>query len=983
MEPIYNDMEKKTKTMNGALDKLRIAMNDVSNTGAISSESINFTEVGRTLIVNYFKLPGTKKKFEAEQLVEILPGTGRSSNQIRFNKLTFYTAMGSKQSLTTEHLMASAFEEVAMPTLKRGRRLEEAEEKGRMKNKLRKMGRQSNKADGGGGGAVVVEEGFEMITFKIPTTLEGRKSVLRSVGVDSSVGADPSTVGAIAMLAQYDQHVKSQTTRCRGNAINAKVKAVVSRTPAEKEKAVSEVVTKLVAALPSVDLVSPRAFADIMKNQITAVEVCKTIDMNQSLNITGVEALRKMIKTSTGLSFVPNKSELSDCFKLINQAAHSLVGSDNPADIGVDSARLDFGKCVSELIRRTVVGRTDPKTGERLLEVHFQVTMDGAVLVQGQLTLLMAGFKVVTKTHSQSAYNCLPCIVAIMPEQKKLVDKFIGPLFRWCEEMERTGLVVDGVTYRLQFKYPMDQKGVWACSQSGCPSSVLHSHPCSYCECRHENLGEKTTSTGCLWCENIKKESKFCYHAALMGTAAETLTRQQMLTETTRNWLNPVAMPKSSDLKPKWVEYANYLGLDSTLTVDKLTHSIQVWYKTNGVTREEGEFCYDRCSMQRVKTNINLRFTTEQLDAALAEQMPYGVEAKSVSDQHTQLRLLLGKVLAVEAYILKMRSVGADPMVGDPTKFIPDVLHLDLRIGGKLLTLLFQECYRRYRVKEQATTIANLVLDLINKQCLRDNSEVGANFNVVPPNAGKKVSTISLGTRRMAKIFAKVDDIVTIIFSAGEMKDADVARKQDLRSVMTKWKIILATVNKPVITKAEVFELQLLMDSFGELYVTLFGSEQISNYVHFVISGHICEFMLLNGSLLRFSNIGWEALNAVIKKHYHNHTQRGGYTHSSKDGRVNCLPVAQALLRYIQRLWLYWLNNANGDVAPDWLAKLLIPLQQQLQLQRSTVKKENRRLATSAAGKKNKAVEVKDSKSWLYNHNELLWLSGELFEQEE
>ena len=54
-------------------------------------------------------------------------------------------------------------------------------------------------------------------------------------------------------------------------------------------------------------------------------------------------------------------------------------------------------------------------------------------------------------------------------------------------------------------------------------------------------------------------------------------------------------------------------------------------------------------------------------------------------------------------------------------------------------------------------------------------------------------------------------------------------------------------------------------DHFFQMWVELHGQQGVTNYLHMIGSGHMLEYMRCWGNLTKYSQQGWEALNALIK----------------------------------------------------------------------------------------------------------------------
>ena len=102
---------------------------------------------------------------------------------------------------------------------------------------------------------------------------------------------------------------------------------------------------------------------------------------------------------------------------------------------------------------------------------------------------------------------------------------------------------------------------------------------------------------------------------------------------------------------------------------------------------------------------------------------------------------------------------------------------------------------------------------------------------------------------------------------------------------------------KEDLTRDEVLDFQRNMDTFFQKWVTLFGDEGVTNYVHYLGSGHIAEYLLHWGNISSHSQQGWEAFNAAFKSFFYNRTQRGGAVSRGEGERTRLKPMARWLQR--------------------------------------------------------------------------------------
>ena len=84
------------------------------------------------------------------------------------------------------------------------------------------------------------------------------------------------------------------------------------------------------------------------------------------------------------------------------------------------------------------------------------------------------------------------------------------------------------------------------------------------------------------------------------------------------------------------------------------------------------------------------------------------------------------------------------------------------------------------------------------------------------------------------------------------------------------------------------------------------GGEVVSNYMHMIGAGHFHDFMQRYGGLKKYSNDGWEALNADLQWWFHHCTQRGG-----NQGKGEFEKIALSLCRRTMRKLYLRTNKAE------------------------------------------------------------------------
>ena len=107
---------------------------------------------------------------------------------------------------------------------------------------------------------------------------------------------------------------------------------------------------------------------------------------------------------------------------------------------------------------------------------------------------------------------------------------------------------------------------------------------------------------------------------------------------------------------------------------------------------------------------------------------------------------------------------------------------------------------------------------------------------------------------------------------------------------------------------------------FYQSWIELFGYHGITNYIHMIGVGHMLEYMQQHGNLNRYSQQGWEALNALIKLFFFRRTTKGGK--NSGESVTNLKSKLVPIGRLIQRRLLWVCNLVPHNL---WDADFVMP----------------------------------------------------------
>ena len=102
-------------------------------------------------------------------------------------------------------------------------------------------------------------------------------------------------------------------------------------------------------------------------------------------------------------------------------------------------------------------------------------------------------------------------------------------------------------------------------------------------------------------------------------------------------------------------------------------------------------------------------------------------------------------------------------------------------------------------------------------------------------------------------------------------------KRTDFKKLFKEYSAMMMALNqKEDFTDKQIVDVGRMIDRWGELYLTLCGSSQVTNYIHALIAGHITYFLRQYKNLYRYANIGFEAFMGVTRAYIGRRTNRCG-----------------------------------------------------------------------------------------------------------
>ncbi len=210
------------------------------------------------------------------------------------------------------------------------------------------------------------------------------------------------------------------------------------------------------------------------------------------------------------------------------------------------------------------------------------------------------------------------------------------------------------------------------------------------------------------------------------------------------------------------------------------------------------------------------------------------------------------------------------------SQIIPCIMHLENRVGEKLITVLLARASEAYQKRNTRglQCFAARIQEIVNTRILG---------TVYRPkqwkmHLGEKNDTVlkvSLSNKKTRQFVENIGVLIDYVFDHPE----DAEQRRIWHYLIDRYcQAMDILLLRREYTDDEIEEFQSLIDDFFVAYVEESGAgkEGITNYIHMLGSAHIKHYMKLHRNLYKFSQQGWESLNDKFKLIFFNHTQRGG-----------------------------------------------------------------------------------------------------------
>ncbi|KAI2494593.1 hypothetical protein MHU86_19918 [Fragilaria crotonensis] len=482
----------------------------------------------------------------------------------------------------------------------------------------------------------------------------------------------------------------------------------------------------------------------------------------------------------------------------------------------------------------------------------------------------------------QSRNLCFPLRIVIAKDSKKTLDGF-RPLYNLFNSGEVSRALR---CHAFKMSFPGDMKLQWGALDDGGAAKVKEKF-CYICPCRSSTLHVPQDKSQCALCKNKapptngEVEERHCYHYPFL---MDPNVRQELVDE-----------------------LGVLTSLRDVIMNDANNNNQQKMY-----VRQSGQVMIDGDTMdidnQPSEPNMRAlwsRHITDELASRGMEVMG------TLSERQQRLReQLVNEQRAHHIARMLSESEPKDQAMYLVLQAVVCILHLENRVGLKSIESILRSGLSNARKGILEWTVASgakrrqeeyigCITTIIQTQIL--GSLMAPSQWRFPLTEEGNVGTLSMDNNRTRSVMNSIELLIEVSFPNSD------DNKRRLLRCFPRYRAAMIILRKDTdATLDEISTFQDHIDAWFQDWVTVYGREGCTNYTHMLSSSHVMRYMQEWKCLHRFSQQGWEALNALIKAYFFRRTNRGGLSKNATK-KSKLLGIA----RWLQRRIMWY--SGNGD----------------------------------------------------------------------
>jgi hypothetical protein len=652
-------------------------------------------------------------------------------------------------------------------------------------------------------------------------------------------------------------------------------------------------------------------------------KILKAMDIaGFKLSLAGIEVLRHVENSSKyGRGTLPSKSTILRSARKLEAAALSIC----PFTM-IGRTFQDESQHHDEELEDNIVGEGFEFDAVKVTETLFRafglmdeakrrpvelgLASDGAQLTN-TVSHVAAGLKFndvamrdpFTKQHMllhspdslvQSRNLCFPLRIVIAKDSKKTLEGFCS-----LYKSFNAGDVAEALECRpFKMSFPGDMKLQWGALDEGGAAKVKERF-CYICPCRSSTIHVPQDKTKCLLCiekaeggrDGEAQDDEDCYHYPFFADPGVRATLNEELDVLT-----------------------SLLERDDGSTFDRRedNEARVATGKGRMYVRRQGELMVDGDLL-----DIDFRPNTTRDKAVWAAHIAAELSDRALSisgilsERQQRLReVLLKEQRARDLSHMLKESQPKERAMYLVLQAVVCILHLENRVGLKSIESILRSGLSNAQkgvldwttggAQHRQDQYVERISQIIGTKIL--GTVVAPAQWRFPLSEDKTMGTLSMDNNRTRSIMNSIELLVEESFPSSP----DVNRLRLLRC-FPKYRAAMVLLRKDTdLDEVEIRTFQGLIDGWFNDWVKVYGKEGCTNYTHMLSSSHVMRYMQEWKCLHRFSQQGWEALNALIKSYFFRRTNRGGL---SKNGTKKSKLLGIA--RWLQRRIMWY--SGQGD----------------------------------------------------------------------
>ena len=662
-------------------------------------------------------------------------------------------------------------------------------------------------------------------------------------------------------------------------------------------------------------------------------KILKALDIaGFKLSLAGIEVLRNVeVASRYGRAMLPSKSTILRCARQLEAAAIDFCpfkmigrtfeeGGDDGSEVEGDSRSIvgEGFEFDTVKVTQTLFKAFGLMNEAKHRSVELGLASDGAQLTN-TVTHVMAGLKFydvamrdpLTKLlmllHSpdslvQSRNLCFPLRIVIAKDGKMTLYGF-RPLY----DSFNNGSVSQAMECReFKMTFMGDMKMQWAALDKGGAAKVKDMF-CYICPCRSASIHVPQDKGKCLLCTNRA--------AAAVGMMEHEEDDEDIANECYHHAF--FADPGVRATLNEELDILTTILTEEGQTVAGLVGQQGMYVRRQGELPIEGDLLDIDC--QPVTTPDKAAWAARITAELSARSMP---TSGLLQERKERLKnVLLNEQRAHDLAAMLRESQPKDQAMYLVLQAVPCILHLENRVGLKSIESVLRSGLSNAQKGILDWTTAMGIQARQDQYVQRISSIIGCNIlgTAIAPAQWRfplaedgSMGTLSMDTNRTRAVMNSMERLVDASFPTDS-----VDRKRLLRCFPKYRAAIILLRKKTDLDDDEIQTFQCLIDAWFNDWVRVYGKEGCTNYTHMLSSGHIMRYLEEWRCLHRFSQQGWEALNALIKSYFFRRTNRGGLSrHSTRKSKL--LGIA----RWLQRRIMWYSGNGDaffsGEGASDY-----------------------------------------------------------------